>query len=104
MTNFLAKLGSTAPLRRALTAAALSVVVLSAAAPAFADWHDGHEGGREGFHEGWRYHEGYREGFHGGWGGHDGYWRRGAWYPGIYVAPPVVYANPYYYRSAPYYP
>lgn len=98
---------------RSVSLAALGVVVMgvglmvTAAAPAFADrdgWHEGWRG--EGWHEGWR-GGGWHRGWHGGprWyrdGWREGWHRRPVVRPYAY-GPPVVYAPaPAYYPPAPY--
>ncbi len=81
-------------LRSTLFAALGAGFLLTASAPAFADWHGGgwHGGGWHGggWHGGW--HGGWRGGWHGYWGGPYVYG------PRVYYAPPAPYYSyyPYY--------
>ena len=83
--------------RSVLFAALGAGVLLTASAPAFADWHGGGHGG--GWHGGWHEHEGWRgeRWEHRGWGrGYYGY--PYAYGPRVYYAPAPYYSYyPYYY-------
>ena len=78
-----------------LAAALCAGFLVSAAAPALADWH-GHGGWHGGGWHGGGWHGGWHPGWHPGWG-----WR--GWGPRVVIGGPAYYPPPYYAYPYPYY-